>query len=151
MEGNCEVFRRVLRPVEVEAGDELRGACERHGNGLTGVGEVGLPFRIRGAVDGGKGELAGLVLVRGGNGEALGNIIGYGGDVGNVAVYESEGTHGGQLVGGRVVVADLDGNRSFGVFLIGVHVRGTQAGDCGMGLVRDGGDWPSLPVERAVL
>ena len=150
MEGDGEVGWGVLGPVEIEACDELSGAGEGDGDGLTDVREVGLPFRIGGAVDRGQGELAGLVLIGGGDGETLGDVAWDGGDVGDVTILQSEGAHRGELVGRGVVVTDLDRDGGFGVFFIGVHVGGTQAGDGGVGLVCYGGEWPSLPVKGAI-
>ena len=125
MESNGEVSGGVLGPVEVEACDLLdRLANKGDGDGLAGVREVGLPLCVCGAVDRREGKLPWLILVWGGDGEALGDIAGDGGDVGDVAVLEGESSVGYKLVGCRVVVADLDWDRGAGVFLAGVHVGG---------------------------
>ena len=110
-----------------------------------------MPFCVCGAVNCGEGELTRLVLVWGGHGEALSDVAGDGGDVGDVAVFEGESSAGGNLVGCRVVVADLDWDRGVGVFLVGIHIGCAQSGDCGVGLISYRGHGPALPVEGAVL
>ena len=95
--------------------------------------------------------MTGLVLIWRGDREALGDVAGDGGDAGGIAVLEGEGSVGGELVGRGIVVADLDRDGGFGIFLIGVHVGRAQASDGGVGLIRHGGHGPALPVEGAVL
>ena len=100
-----------MRPVEEEGCDGLVGlGGEGEGEGLGDVGVVGLPFCGGGAVDGGDGELAGLEIVGGGDGEALCDITRYGGDVGDVAVWDCDGAVGGEHVGCCVAVSDLHGD-----------------------------------------
>lgn len=152
MEDDGEVDRGALRPVEEEGGDGLEGlAGEVDGDGLARVCEVGLPFRRGGAVDGGDGELAWLVVVWGCDGEALSDVSRDGGDVGDVPVVKGDGAVGWELVCGCLAVADLHGYRGIGKGLIGRHEWLAQSGYRRVCLVRDGRYRPSLPIERPIL
>ena len=136
MKAHREVRGRVLGPVEGEASDGLEGLrSQRHGDGLRRVGLDGLPFGRGGAVDGGEGELAWLEGGGGGDGEALRDVAGDGGDEADLAVREHEGAVGGKRVGRGVVVADLYGDGGVGEGLVGVGEGGAEAGYGGGGLV----------------
>lgn len=152
MEDDGEVGWGALGPVEEETGDGLEGLTgEIDRDGLARVCEVGLPFRRGGSVDGGDGELAGLVVVRGCDGEALSNISRDGGDVGNVPVVKGDGSVGWELVCSGLAVADLHRYRGVGKGVIGRHEWLAQSGHRRVGLISNGRYRPTLPIERPIL
>ena len=120
MQEDLEAVGRVLRPVEEEAGDGHWGlAGEVYGEGLDLIGEVGLPLRAAGAVDGGNGELAWLEGVGGRDRVALGDVA-FDGDVGgDVAIGEGEGAVWPEVVDIFTTVADLNGDGAVGEGLVG--------------------------------
>ena len=117
---------------------------------MRGVCGAGNPFCVAGTVDGGEGKLTGLVGIWRGDGEALRDVPKNGGNIIDIAVGEGERAVREEVVGCGVVVADLHRDGSVRVGCVGGGERSRKSCESGGGLIGNGRDWPTLPIEGAV-